>query len=98
MFVLAISAPEFSIDNVVWMLKKHKFPDEKWSTLASCLRGTTAIATIIADYRSSHERLVAFITGWIHNDPKASWKELVVAVEMCPLKVIAENIASDVLT
>ena len=89
--MLAISALEFSIDNVVYVLKKHNFPVEEWSTLASCLRRTTAIATITADCSSSHEKLVALITRWIQDDPTASWKELVDAVEMCPLKVIAEK-------
>ena len=62
------------------------------------LRRTTAIATITAYHSSSHDKLVALITGWIQDDPTASWKELVDAVEMCPLKVIAEKIATDVLT
>ena len=98
MFMLAVSTLEFSIDNVMYVLMRHNFPVEKWSTLASCLRRTTAIATITADHNSSHDRLVALITGWIQDDPTASWKELVDAVEMCPLKVIAEKIASDVLS
>lgn len=96
--MLAVSALEFSINNAVYVLMKHNFPVEKWSTLASCLRRTTAIATITADHSSSHERLVALITRWIQDDPTASWTELVDAVEMCPLKVIAEKIANDVLT
>ena len=86
---------DFSVDSAVLMLKKHRFPAARWIELASCLMMASTVSTIEADDKTVDEQLVALINQWVEKDPKASWRELVDALNMCSMEAVASAISKD---
>lgn len=78
------------------MLKKHRFSAARWIELAGSLVMASAVSTIKADGKTVDEQLLALISQWVEKDPKASWRKLIDALNMCSMGAVASAISEDV--
>ena len=97
---LSVSPTEadFDVNSVVFELQKARFPVDKWQSLASALRMTTAVPTIDADCRNSVGKLQELIRKWLAGSTTSGnqWVMLIDAVEMCDEPAVAHQLATAV--
>ena len=87
---------ELNADNVLFLLKKHKFSPAVWEKLAVGLKLSSAVTVIDKDKHDCDTKLIALVNHWVDNDPDKSWNKLVSAIEMSDQKVLADKLAREV--
>ena len=95
-FVFSLHNLELNADNVLYLLKKHKFSPAVWEKLAVGLKLSSAVDVIDKDKHDCDTKLIALVNLWVDNDPYKSWDMLVSAIKMSDKKVVADNLAREV--
>ena len=79
-----------------WYSKSTDFLQQDGLNLQVAWWWAPAVSTIEADDKTADEQLVAPINQWVAKDPKASWRELVDALNMCSIEAVASAISKNV--
>ena len=79
------------VDDVVYNLRRCKFPFHKWRYLAVSLKCADHIRSI----ESKESDLVGVIAHWLSVDPESSWNKLIEAVVLSQEVVVARNLATE---
>ena len=95
-FTFSLHNLELNVDNVLFLLKKHKFSPAVWEKLAVGLKLSSAVNVIDKDKYDCDTKLIALVNHWVDNDPDKSWDMLVSAIEMCDQEVVADKLAREV--
>ena len=98
-FSVSPAEADFDVNSVVYELQSARFPADKWQSLASALRMTTAVPIIDADCRNSVGKLQELIRKWIKGSTTTGnqlWDMLIGAVVMCDEPAVAQQLATAV--
>ena len=95
-FTFSLHNLELNADNVLFLLKKHKFSPAVWEKLAVGLKLSHAVDVIDKDKHDCDAKLIALVNRWVENDPDKSWEMLVSAIKMSDQDVVADNLAQEV--
>ena len=88
---------ELNVDNVLDKLDEFSDVKIKWPVLAASLKQASVVGKIKTDVSEGFSvKLNMLITHWLENDSKASWKNLVIAMERSKQTVAAEKLAQDI--